>query len=128
MAVAEGLKSLTPELIDELVRDAGGEEAKAKVFCINGEIVEIPLRAALQRLPYEIEYLYAQPLMMVAIGVQGREVDFLSAQTSDMLLSKEFGVGEGRVLENINKNTANIVSSLLSGKPIFGDDHDGVLR
>lgn len=96
MTTAAGLGALTPELIEQLVLDKGGEKATAKVFCINGEIVEIPLRAALQRLPYEIMYLYEQPLMMVAIQAQGKEVDFLSPQTSDMLLSKEIGVGAGR--------------------------------
>lgn len=123
MSVATGLGPLLPALIDQLVLEAGGEEAVTKVFCINGEIVEIPLRAALQRLPHEV--MYMEPLMKTVIEMQGREATFLSPQMSYLLIQE---VGAGRVLENINKDSVNMVSHVLAGKPVFGDDHDGVLR
>lgn len=98
----------------------------AKVFCIDGYIVKIPLKAALQRLPYDIMEAVSQPIMRTALDIQGKDdVHFLTPMTKDMLLMDFPGA---ELVENINKTTANIVAGMHGGNPVFGDDHDGILR
>lgn len=96
------------------------------VFCINGEIVQVERAKAESRLPYDIMDPAQQPLMKTVLAAQGKDVHFLTPMTSDMLIA-DLG---GTVLENINKTTVNMVASALrpDGKPVFGDDEDGILR
>jgi hypothetical protein len=115
-------KSLTPKEIDEAM-EGKDEKTTTKVFCIDGVVVEIPLREALKRLPYGVEPM--QRTMHVAIAGHGNEAHFLSAMTSGMLLHD---VPSGKALQNINKDTVNTVASILGGKEVFGPDEDGVLK
>lgn len=115
-------KPLTPEQIETLAAEAG-ENAQARVFCINGEIVEIPFKEALSRLPYDV--MEMQKTMELIIRGQGSHAHFLSPMTSAMLLKD---VGSGKVIENINKNSVNRVAELYGGPPVFGDDQDGILK
>lgn len=97
-----------------------------KVFCIDGYIVKIPLRAALQRLPYDIMKTADQSVMKTALDIQKKnDVHFLTPMTKDMLLVDFPGA---EVVENINKTTVNIVASIHGGNPVFGDNHDGILK
>lgn len=99
----------------------------ALVFCINGEIVEVERAKAEARLPYDIMDPNKQPLMQSVLAAQGRKVDYLTPMTSDMLIAD---IG-GRVLENVNKNTVNMVAAALGGKPVFcptDPNEDGILR
>jgi len=96
------------------------------VFCINGEIVQVDREKAEARLPYDIMDPTEQPLMQAVLAAQGKEVHYLTPMTSDMLIAD---IG-GQVLENINKTSVNMVAAALrpDGKPVFGDDEDGVLK
>lgn len=112
----------TPEEVEAVMRGLP-EDLKTKVFCINGEIVEVRYRNAIERLPYDI--MPMQELMHRAIKGAGHEdVVFLSPMTSEMLLAEM----EGKVVTNINKDAVNYVSQHYLGKPVFSDNQDGVLR
>lgn len=119
----KGLGPLIPELVNQLVIDAGGEQATTKVFCIDGVIVEIPLRQALVRLPYDV--MHMDRTMGFVISSQGKEAQFLTPMTSEMIL---IDVPNGKVVENINKNSVNMVAAIHGANPVFGEDQDGVLR
>lgn len=95
------------------------------VFCING-VVQVEREKAEARLPYDIMDPKEQPLMQMVFAAQGKDIQFLTPMTSDMLIA-DLG---GTVLENINKTSVNMVASALrpDGEPVFGDDEDGVLR
>jgi hypothetical protein len=108
--------------IDAIMQEQG-EDAVVKVFCIDGIIVSVPLREALKRLPYDVEPM--QKLMKTCIEKSGQEATFLSAMTADMLLGD---IGRGQGVVNINKTTVNAVAEHFGGNPVFGDDHDGILR
>lgn len=96
------------------------------MFCINGVVVKIPLADAIKRLPYDIMETAGQPTMQMVLAAQGKnDVPFLTPMTSDMLLA-EFPGAE--VVENINKTSANMVAGIYGHNPVFGDDHDGVLK
>lgn len=102
------------------------QKTLVKVFCIDGYIVKIPLEDALKRLPYDIMEAASQKVMRVALDAQEKDdVHFLTPMTKDML---QIDFPNLEVVENINKTTANLVAGIHGGNPVFGDDHDGILR
>lgn len=133
---------MTPEEIDSIVENAP-DNAQVTVFCIDGVIVEIPIREALKRLPCDV--MMMQKDMHDIIVAQGKMALFLSPMHSDMLLGelnknieaipnspwsvKALDARQkiGAKLENINKETANAVAALYGSEPVFGPDDDGIL-
>ena len=115
-------KPLTPEVITQLC-DELGENTRVKVFCIDGVLVYVLLRKALERLPYDV--MMMQSTMDMAIKLQNvQDVAFLTPMTSDMAI-RELDAVKG---ENINKGTVNAVASMFGHGPVFGEDEDGILR
>jgi hypothetical protein len=94
------------------------------VFCIDGVVVKTDRAKAESRLPYDIMTVVDQPVMKMSLEAQGKDVQFLTPMTADMLIA-DLG---GEVLENINKDTVNMVADLFGEEPVFGDDEDGILK
>ena len=117
-------KALTPQEIESICAEAP-EDAKVKIFCINGVIVEIPFRKALERLPYDVMMMQQTMHTVITAQVPEMIVHFLTPMTSDMILQD---VGGGTEVCNINKGAVNAVAGIFGGKPVFGDDHDGILK
>lgn len=116
-------KPLTAETITQMCVKAG-KDAKVNVFCIDGVVVAVPLRKALEAFPYGVEAKDDQ-VMNASFSIHGNDdIQFLSAMTSDLVLM-DLG---GDIVENINKDTVNTVSDIFGGDPVFGDDEDGFLK
>lgn len=94
------------------------------VFCINGVIVKALRTRVESCLPLQIMPISTQKLMQMALQAQGLDVHFLSPEMSDDVI-RQF---EGELVKDVNKVTANIIGMLLSGKPVFQENEDGVLR
>ncbi len=103
-------------------REVDGEFVN--VFCIDGVVVKTDRAKAESRLPFDIMTVAEQPMMKVVLEAQGKDVQFLSPMTADMLIADLGGV----VLENINKDSVNMVGELFGRGPVFGDDEDGILQ
>lgn len=95
----------------------------AKIFCMDGVVVEIPQEEVEKRLPYDIMTLDQQPTMVKVLEAQGKQVDFLSAVPSFMLLKDV----PGATVENINKPTVNGVAEEFGYDHVYGPDDDGIL-
>lgn len=139
----EGERKLTPDEIISITATAPSD-ALVTVFCIDGVIVEIPFREALERLPFDV--MMMEKHMFDIITAQGEEALFLSPMSSDMLLDAINEVEKpdspwevnalttkrarptGRVLTNINKACVNAVASSFGEQPVFGLNEDGILR
>jgi hypothetical protein len=97
-----------------------------KVFCLDGVVVKLPLKEVLKRLPYYFMEAQKQRLMRTALDIQEKNDIHFLASVASFELFVDFPNAE--VIENINKATANIVSAVLSGKILYGENDDGVLR
>ncbi len=116
-------KPLTKQQVDYICNEFQND-IKCRVFCIDGFVVEVELKKAIERLPYDVMIREDQPVMHYVFSCNGNDIQFLSPMTFDWFI-KDVG---GTIQENINKATVNGVSQQLRGKTVFDDDEDGILQ
>ena len=119
--IADLQSPLTSQEI-ETICSGTNPDAKVKIFCINGVVVEVLFRKAIERLPFDV--MMMQKDMAFVISSLGVETHFLSPMTSDMLIHDLGGIE----VININKNAVNMVAAMKGANPVFSDEEDGILR